>query len=147
MTHASCQASKISTLFTWWASQNWSSVKVKCIKNLEGFGLEWHTRGHRSGLWQDKYGHVDIQSLGLLNYCGILLPVGIESLFYPRVWWLFAPKRIACTGISLESVLYSLLTADAIMPLTCFCNLCTGNYEPWEPDLGREGPCPRESSG
>lgn len=117
-----------------------------CIKNSEGFGLQWHPRGHRGGLWQDKQGHADLQSLGLPDYWGILPLIGIVSLFYPQVWWLFALKRTVCRDASSQSVLYSLLTADAIMPLICFCNLCARNYEPWAPDLGREAPSPRRSS-
>lgn len=133
-------------LFT--SSQNWSSVKVKCIKNLEGFGLKWHARSHRGGLWQNKCGHVVLQSVGLTNYWDVLLPTRIASLSYPKVWWLFAPRRIVCTGASLQSVLSSFfITADTVMPLPCFYNLCPGNHESWEPDPGRESPCTRYSLG
>lgn len=98
-THASCQASKIPTLFTWWASQNWSSAKVKCIKNLEGFGLTWHTTGHRGSLWQNKYGHVDIQSVGRPNYWGILLPTGDSKFILPKSLMAFCTEERGLSAV------------------------------------------------
>lgn len=83
-------------MFTWWSSQDWSSVKVKYIKNLEGFGLKWHTGGHRGGLWQSNCWHVDLQSVRVPNYWSILVCTWTVSSFYPKVWWLFASKKENC---------------------------------------------------
>lgn len=56
----------------------------KVYKKLGRFGLEWHTRGDRGGLWQDKDGHIHLHSLGLPNYRGILPSYRDSKFILPK---------------------------------------------------------------